>query len=443
MKLFERYNRVNLISTVVIMVITGIIYYQAISWILTDQKDKDLEVEEQEIFDFVHLNNKLPQTFQSNDQQITFAEVKPGSVEREFINTTYYKKWGGDHHHHRGHKHREGGEYEAGRGLISFIQVGDKFYKIQIIESKVETEDLIRLIFLITIGLIVLLLLVLLTTNRFILSRLWKPFYNIMQELRGFNIADNKEIPKFENNIDEFKELNEVVSTMTAKAKNDYKDLKAFTENASHELLTPIAVINSKLDTLIQTENFSPVQSKLLNDLYGGVSRLNRLNQSLLLLVKIENHLLHEQQQINLRVIVEEMINQFEEVFADKEIKLTHYLDEKEIYANRYLVEILVSNLINNAIKHNLRGGEIVIDLNSDSLTIQNTGGPAPLTEQVFTRFYKSSGSEGSGLGLTISRQICENFGFSLKYFYLANYHTFVVGFFNQSVYLVDHKALD
>jgi signal transduction histidine kinase len=258
-----------------------------------------------------------------------------------------------------------------------------------------------------------------------------------MLELRGFNIADNKEIPKFENNIEEFKELNEVVSEMTAKAKRDYKDLKAFTENAAHELLTPIAVINSKLDTLIQTENFSPVQSKLLNDLYGGVSRLNRLNQSLLLLVKIENHLLHEQEQVNLRVMVEEMISEFDEIFIDKQIKLTHTLEDKEIYANRYLVEILLSNLLRNAIRHNYAGGEIIINLSSDSLRIQNTGDPLPLTEQVFTRFHKSSGSEGSGLGLTISKQICENFGFSLQYFYIANYHTFVIGFLNQTIHLM------
>src|SRR6201999_54025 len=115
---------------------------------------------------------------------------------------------------------------------------------------------------------------------------------------------------------------NAVVTDMTTKAKTDYVALKNFTENASHELLTPIAVINSKLDTLIQTENFSPVQSKILNDLYGAVSRLNRLNQSLLLLVKVENQLLHNQQMVNVRVVVEEMISQFEEIFADKDIKL-------------------------------------------------------------------------------------------------------------------------
>lgn len=429
MKLQTRYNYVNLATTVVVLLITGIIYYQAISWILTRQKDQDLKVEEDEIFEYVALNHHLPQTFESNDQQITFSEAKPGSIKREFVNTDYYKRWDREKGN-RHHKHRGDGEYESGRGLISSVMVGDKFYKILIVESKVETEDLIRLIFTITIAVILFLLLVLLVTNRFILNRLWKPFYNIMKELRLFNIADTREIPKLETDIDEFEELNTVVVDMASKAKHDYKDLKIFTENASHELMTPIAVINSKLDTLIQTENFSERQSKLLSDLYSAVSRLNRLNQSLLLLVKIENRLLHERQQINLQELAEEMIMQFEEIFQDKELKVSYTLNDKEIYASHYLTDVLLSNLISNAIRHNYKGGEVVINLTGDSLVVQNTASTAELSEeQIFARFHKSSGSEGSGLGLTISKQICENFGFSLKYSFEGVYHTFTVAF--------------
>lgn len=435
MKLITKYNQVNVITTIIIMLITGIIYYQAVSLILTYQKDKDLVVEEQEIYEYVNLNNKLPQTFQSNDQQIIFLEAAPGSVKRRFIDTVYFKKrekdslLKNDHDHNKHPAHKHHGWYEAGRGLITFVTVGDKYYKILIIESKVETEDLIRIIFSITIGVILLLLIVLLLTNRLILNRLWKPFYKTMGELRLFNIADPRDISKSETEIDEFKELNNAVFYMTAKAKHDYKDLKSFTENASHELLTPIAVINSKLDTLIQTENFSDRQSKLLNDLYTAVSRLNRLNQSLLLLVKIENKLLSDQQIIKLGILLEETIIQFEEIFLDKELKLTYSISDKDIYASRYLIEILISNLIGNAIRHNYKGGEVIINLTAESLTIQNTDGDTALTDKIFTRFYKSSGSEGSGLGLTISKQICENVGFSLSYLYKDSYHTFVVKF--------------
>ena len=237
MKLLTRYNRVNLITTIVVMLVTGIIYYQAISLILTNQKDKDLKVEEQEVFDYVNLNHQLPQTFESDDQQISFSEAKPGSVKREFFNTKYFKKRDNDDTH-KNSRHKHNGWYESGRGLASSVTVGDKYYKILIVESKVETEDLIRLIFTITIGVILLLLLVLLIINRLILNRLWQPFYNIMKELRLFNVADTREIPKLETTIDEFRELNNTVVNMADKARLDYKDLKIFTENASHELQT-------------------------------------------------------------------------------------------------------------------------------------------------------------------------------------------------------------
>ena len=428
MKLRTRYNYVNLVTTVVVLLLTGIIYYQAISWILIYQKDKDLKVEETEIFDYVSLNHHLPQTFESNDQQITFYPALPGSVRRKFIDTTYFKKW--EHHHNKKHPHKGGGEYETGRALISAVTAGDKYYKILIVESTVETEDLIRLIFTITIGVILLLLAVLLITNRLILNRLWQPFYNIMKELRLFSLADNRDMPKLETTIDEFTELNAAVTEMAGRAKLDYKDLKIFTENASHELLTPIAVINSKLDSLIQTENFSERQSKLLTDLYNAVSRLNRLNQSLLLLAKIENKLLHELARIDLKALIQEKLNQFEEIYQDKNIVVNAVLNEKEIYASPYLAEVLLNNLINNAIRHNHNVGRIMIELNDEQLVIQNTGDEPELnSEKIFTRFHKSSRSEGSGLGLTISKQICESFNFKLEYTYTGIYHTFTVRF--------------
>jgi len=254
-----------------------------------------------------------------------------------------------------------------------------------------------------------------------------------MQELDLFNIADKKVIPQLDTRIDEFKRLNTSVTNMSAKAKHDYQTLKAFTENAAHELNTPIAIINSKLDLLIQTENFDDWQSKLLTELYSGVLRLNRLNQSLLLLVKIENQLLDERQQIDLHQLIEGMIIQFEDIYRNKGLKLTYKLENKEIYASRYLIEILFSNLIINAIRHNREGGEIIINLNAEKFTIQNTGNTEPLNnDKIYVRFHKSSSSEGSGLGLTISRQICENFNLLLNYSFSASYHTFTITFPNQ-----------
>ena len=415
MKLATLYNRVNIITIVIVIVITGIIYYQAISWILNDQNDISLKVEEDEIFDYVKLKKELPEVFESRDQQISFTEVKPNSIKREFINTVYRK---------------DKTEYESGRGLISSVTVRGKYYKVLIVESKVETEDLIQIIFGITVGVILFLMLVLLVANRLILNRLWQPFHVILKEMKIFNVADNKSIALSVTGIDEFNELSQAATSMTTKARHDYTDLKTYTENASHELLTPIAVINSKLDTLIQTDNFSEKQSKLLTDLYSAVARLSRLNQSLLLLVKIENKLLNDHQIINLNHLLHESLGQLEEIFIDKLIIVTTDLIDVDIWASRYLIEILLNNLIINAVRHNHANGNIIITLRPDRLIIKNTGNCTPLPhEKIFNRFHKSLNSDGSGLGLTISKQICENFNFALKYDFQAPYHIFTVSF--------------
>lgn len=431
MKLLARYNRVNIITTILIMLVTSFAYYQAISWILTRQNDKALKDEEIGIMEYVSSNHELPEIIESKYQQIIFKKARPNSVIRRLIDTPYFKKWGQDNP--KRIRYHKLGEYESGRALITSVTLGskDNYYQVTITQSKAETEDLIRIIFAITIGVILLLLIVLFATNRLILNQLWQPFYSIMDELEAFDIADGHELTRLDTGIDEFSYLNKVVTDMTTKAKNDYRLLKTFTENASHELLTPIAIINSRLDNLIQTANFSEQQSKLLNDLYRGVSRLNRLNQSLLLLVKIENNLLNEQGLVDLRELLEEIIIQTEDICLDKQLEVIYTLDPKQIVASLYVIEILMNNLVINAIRHNLTGGRIIISLTEERLIIQNTGDGTPLpVEQIFTRFYKSSGSEGNGLGLTIARQICENLRFSLNYQFLPPYHTFTITFF-------------
>lgn len=415
MKLFTRYYRVNLVTTIVVMLLTGMVYYWAISRILIGVADKDLVVEEREVFEYVRLNHSLPQVFESKDQQISFARVN-GPVKREFIDTSYYNP-------------KEHGD-EEGRGLVSSVMVNGARYKVTVVQSSVETDDLIRVIFGITIAVILLLLLVLFMVNRLVLGRIWQPFYGILQQVKAFNVAEKTDISPQRTNIDEFNELDEAVGNMATRVKKDYNELRAFTENASHELLTPIAIINSKLDTLVQTENFNERQSALLNDVYTSVSRLTRLNQSMLLLARIENQIISGYEPVNLKWLLEEKVAQLQELYADKEINLSVFAEEKEVQASRYLVEVLLNNLLVNAIKHNVPNGQIDIRLTKDRLVIKNTGEDKDMsTQDIFKRFSKSASSEGTGLGLTISTQICGNYNWLLEYSYQAPFHYFTVMF--------------
>lgn len=416
MKLLDKYNRISLLTTVLVIIITGIIYYFTISYILTNQVDKDLLVEENEIFDYVKLNHRLPQVFKSEDLKIHFQPVAPGSVKRQFIDTRY-----------RDEKDRK---MESGRGLMSSVVVQGVNYRIVIIESKVETEDLIRLIFLITLGIILVLIFAILTINRLVIKNLWQPFYQMLRQIKLFNVTDYKSIPRLDTTIEEFKDMNEEVTAMSLRVSSDYQELKRFVENASHELMTPLAVMNSKLDTLVQSGELTDRQGKLIGEMYTTVSRMKKLNKAMLLLSRIENRLIHEQEVIDLEQMVTAIVNDFQELLTAKVLRLTTNLSRVTVVINKDLAEILLSNLLGNAIRHNHTGGEIQVRLNNMALIISNTGYAGELAgDLIFQRFHKAAESDGSGLGLTLSREICESYGFGLYYSYQHNQHTFTVQF--------------
>jgi signal transduction histidine kinase len=415
MKLFSKYNRINVGVTIIIMLVTGIVYYYTISNILTGQIDKDLVLEENEVFSYVSKNHRLPDVYESNHQQIFFTPLKAEKIERRFLDTTY---------HDSGKK-----DLKAGRALISSVAVAGRNYRVLVTQSKEETEDLIRIIFLITIGVIVALLVILLTLNRVILKSIWKPFYNILLQLKDFSLANHASIHSTPSNIDEFAELDQAVISMADRVKSDYQNLKAFTENASHELMTPISIINSKLDTLVQTDEFTESQSKLLNDIYGTLSRLTRLNKSMLLLVKIENGLIHDQSEVDIKAVLEEALYQHEELLEQSNIRLTINMRDKKVQANQSLMEIMCNNLVSNAIRHNHQNGALSVNLYEEKLTISNTGEGSFDFKQVIKRFHKSDRSEGIGLGLTLCKQICDNYGFRLDYDYTENTHIFSITF--------------
>ncbi|MBB6270943.1 signal transduction histidine kinase [Pedobacter cryoconitis] len=417
MKLAQKYNRVNLITSLIILVLSGAIYYLAIHYILTNKLDNDLKIEEEEIIASVHKYKKLPLPSDFKDQKVTYEELKNKEpAERSFSNTSYYNP--------------EEKEIEPGRSLLTNVRIGKQDYKVTITKSSLEAEDLVRLIFLITLGVIAILLISLTIVNRFILSSLWRPFYETLKQLKAFNLADKNEFSVQYTQIDEFQELNQSVISMSDRVRQDYKELKSFTDNASHEMMTPLAVINAKLDTLIQTEALSDQQGELIEDVYLAVNKLSRLNQSLLLLAKIENNLIKDEEDIALDILIAQKIRQFKELFTAGDIRIEQHLDNQHLLMSKYLADILLNNLINNAIRHNVQGGGIKISLLDGMLSIANTGSAKALDgSRAFERFYKDSSSEGTGLGLAITSQICNLYRYKLTYNYETGWHIFTIQF--------------
>ncbi|MDQ6903280.1 MAG: HAMP domain-containing histidine kinase, partial [Bacteroidota bacterium] len=162
-------------------------------------------------------------------------------------------------------------------------------------------------------------------------------------------------------------------------------------------------------------------------------NRLSRLNQSLILLAKIDNLQFKETEQVDISFIIEHFINNYEELVLAKEITLTKNIKPHVILTmNETLAEILIINLFTNAIKHNNRDGKINIELAEKSLLVSNTGSAPKADPSIyFERFKKDSDSGDSlGLGLSIVLKICETYKFDISYQYEEKLHKMEINFY-------------
>lgn len=320
-------------------------------------------------------------------------------------------------------------EIELFRELLTYKRIKNVNYKIVVRDLVVESENILLAIILSYVLIIIIVFIVLFSLNRVGSSYLWKPFFNTLDQIRQFSLTAKEPIYLSSTNILEFTELNAEIMTLTEKVRADYNNLKQFTEDVSHELQTPLAIMQVKIENVISDTSLSQKHYDQLNSLQKDIKRLTQMNKGLTLLTKIENNQFVNSKQFSIATVVEENIANFSEIFPG-DIK---YVKENELLVTMdlYLAGVLCNNLISNAIKHNADGGEISIEINNNSLSVSNLGSSPILgSEQLFDRFYKENHSIiSTGLGLAISKKICELYNFKITYSYRNNHHVFSINF--------------
>lgn len=314
------------------------------------------------------------------------------------------------------------------RILESNVLIRGLPYKIVVQNSLVNSQDLIKSIVLIMALLLVLIIAGLLMINQELSKKLWYPFNNTLSQLQQFRVDNPNPIHLMKSDIDEFADLNKAIGTLSENNRRLFVLQKEFTENASHEMQTPLAILQSKLELLMQTSPISEEQAILINDLLQASQRMSRLNKTLLLLTRLDNNQFEEKERISLKEIIERILTQFDDVITAKQLKVSVMLgDPAYCIMNKTLAEILVSNLLSNAIRHNIYAGVISVHLEQNMMIIKNSGRLMPLDpENIFTRFQKSNtDSHSLGLGLEIVQKICRLSGFAIRYSFEDNLHTF------------------
>ncbi len=323
-------------------------------------------------------------------------------------------------------------ENEPYHVLESKILIDNEKYTLVLRVNLIESEDLIISVFLLFSVILILLLTGLFIITKKLSSNLWKPFYDTLNQIEQFEI-DKHKIPYFsESKIEEFHRLNDALSKLIENNIIIFKSQREFVENAAHELQTPLAIFQSTIDNLIQNPTISQDQSELLAQLNDSVSRLNRLNKNLLLLSKIDGNQYNSNELVFFHRTIEKQLEFFTEQAKSRNITINYSIQETiPLKANPVLIEILISNLFLNAIKHNHQDGFIAIELVNNSLIFSNSGQTKKLdTAKLFQRFSKINPStHGNGLGLAIIKKISDINNWSITYDFAKNSHFFTIKF--------------
>jgi len=322
--------------------------------------------------------------------------------------------------------------YYSNRQLLSHFYVNQEFYSLHISSSLTDKMVLLKRIIWVTSLLLISLLLGLLLINRFMAGRTWRPFYTTLNKLKTYRV-DQQPVLKLEHTqVNEFNDLNQAVEMLTKTNYQTYLSQKEFTENASHEMQSPLAVFQSKLELLMQTSPLNEEQASLIADLANASKRMFRLNKTLILLTKIDNDQFLEKEKISVNEILEKLISQFEFQIQKESIRLSVQKEADIILmANKTLIDIMLGNLLSNAIRHNNPNGFIQIILKEKELQIQNSGKPSALDDKkLFRRFQKESrDTESLGLGLEIVKKICTLNHYRIEYHFNHLTHIFTVAF--------------
>ena len=418
-KLLDKTQKTYLIVAIAMMLIAAPVFYFTSQRLYRDDADETLMLRKEQFLRTQQNKLKIKDlptwnAYNSETKLIRTDKILPDSLYFEEIYDSLDE------------------ENQAYRVFRTSVMIEQQPCQIFIRMNLMETEDLFSSIVFLFVSLIVMLTLLLFFVTKKISEKLWKPFQDTLSKIEEFEV-DKIQPPVFlQTDIEEFDRLNSSFEKLIRKNTQIFISQKAFVENAAHEMQTPLAVFKAKLDELAQSPGLTAEQAGQIEILEKNISRLTRLHKNLLLLSKLESGQYVEKLSIHLSEIIAQQLDFFEEQAKQKNIRIhVDILEETEIMANISLIDILLANLIMNAIRHNHRDGKIFIELKKNQLKISNTGTHTALdSEQLFNRFAKQSGqSEGHGLGLAIVKTIADHYHWNLVYAFEQNFHTFTLRF--------------
>ena len=421
MKLFNRVL-IHLLSGIFIILLGwAVFFYLGIMSEVNDEVDDSLEDYSELIITRSLAGKELPAHDSGSNNQYFLREVDESYVRSHqaisYRDSMIYIK--------------EKNETEPARILTTlFKDKENRHYELSVFTPTIEKQDLQEAIFHLLIALFATLLIAILVINIWVFRRSMKPFYQLLNWLDKYRLGQENEPLDISTYTTEFRKLNETVKRYATHSEEIYRQQKLFIGNASHEIQTPLAVCQNRIEMLMEDESLSEEQLSELAKTYQTLEYVSKLNKSLLLLSKIDNSQFVDSANVCINELVHRYMDDYQEVYDYKEIQIT--LNEKEnfhLQINETLATMLITNLLKNAYVHNNEHGTIQIEIGKDYITFSNSGDLQPLDEKrIFERFYQGKKKEGTtGLGLAIVAAICRQCSLAVSYRFVNNRHEFHV----------------
>jgi two-component system, OmpR family, sensor histidine kinase QseC len=415
MKLLIQIFRYQILASLLVLLMGAGLFYISVRYLIDEEVNKELLSSQIKVSWQMRNIDTLPvYILQLGDSLQLDAVPFPGNTvlrERSLFN-------------------RFENEYQPYRQLIFYERVEGQWYRVTISKLLQQRQQLMDAVVMTVTFIVALLLVSLLLLNGWLSERVWRPFYKTLGALDRYQLEQHEALRFPKEKTLEFDQLNQSVNQLTERVATTYQNLKEFTENAAHEIQTPLAVIISKIEGLFQDETLAETQLIALSEISEAATRLSKLNQALLLLTKIENRqFLAGNEPVNFMPIIMRKLRDLEDLIDQREISVSTELVPTGPVMHPGLAEILVNNLLTNAMRHNVEKGRIAITLVPGKLTVRNTGNAITGNpEQFFERFRKDCTQSASlGLGLALAKTICQVNGLTLTYEVENDWHILTV----------------
>lgn len=422
MKLIIRVARNIALALIPVMGIWCALFYYAMRDEINDESDDALEDYSASVISKMLAGDPLPLEVQGDGSNNTYTIVP---VSDEYAATHPHVTYS-DARYYISKKH----ENEPARLYTRiFRDAEDNFYEIRVSMPTFEKDDLFKSILSWVVALYFLLLIIVVLISIFVVRRSLQPLYSLLEWLGNYSpTKQNPPVPDT-TTILEFKKLNAAAQDAADRSVALYEQQKQFVGNASHELQTPLAVMGTRIEWLLDNTTLTDEQAAELMKIQNTLGKTVRLNKTLLLLSRIDSGQFPETEDVDIAALVDENLEILSEIHSHRGITCEVKEHSRLVVPmNHTLASILVSNLLKNAFVHSSDHSDIRVEMDEGVLRVSNPGN-APLDgEKLFDRFYQGSKKEEStGLGLAIVRSICANYGIRAEYSFAEMRHFFSV----------------